>query len=411
MSSPQPSRRSRRILVVLSAAVLIGTLLSACNRDAGGAASGAGDTPIAGLSMAYTNATDAAPLYVLVQDGVKDAAKTSGVALETYDNKLDASTVAENARLVVQSKPDLVLSYNPIEGIYGSIERQYERAKIPCIAVNTPSTGYCSWMNLSNPELCTDSAKAVGSVAKKEGWTGEDTTVLLLNAPSFGELINNCNAYFYKEIANWIPGLEGIKDVTDLKTTTSTIGDSLVQVDGQAQRGPSYDAARNALSGIAEDRNLVVFTVADDSTLGAWQAVEQSGRADNSLVAGLGGTEEALKQLATNPRWVAQADVFFGNWGQYMMAMAAAIEEGQEIPFQTLAPEAVLTKDFALKGTIVAPMGDYYREGEFSAFQLPPLVPVTEGETVFGTKTVGNDYLADTGVLQLFDNVKGLDSK
>ena len=30
------------------------------------------------------------------------------------------------------------------------------------------------------------------------------------------------------------------------------------------------------------------------------------------------------------------------------------------------------------------------------------------GETVFGTREVGNDYLADTGVLQLFGNVKDL---
>lgn len=410
MRSIHHVRSRTRHTAVVALVVLLAAFLSACGRNAEGSTAG-GSTAIAGLSMAYTNATDAAPLYVLVQEGVKAAAETSSVSLETYDNKLDAATVAENARLVVQSRPDFVLSYNPIEGIYGSIERQYESADIPCIAVNTPSTGYCSWLNLSNPELCTDSAKAIGTVAKEEGWTGDDTTVLLLNAPSFGELINNCNAYFYKEIANWIPGLESIDDVANLETTTSTIGDSMVQVDGQAQRGPSYDAARNALAGIPEERNLVVFTVADDSTLGAWQAVEQSGRGERSLVGGLGGTQEALKQLATNPRWVAQADVFFGNWGQYMMAMAAAIEEGEEVPFQTLAPEAVLTKDFAVDGTIVAPMTDYYRDGEYSPYQLPPLVPVTEGETVYGTKSVGNDYLADTGVLQQFGNVKGLDSE
>lgn len=409
VTNPFPPKNRRRLA---AAAIATGaTFVAAGCGSTDGANAGAGgtaDTPITGLSMAYTNATDAAPLYVLVQEGVKTAARRTGVSLETYDNKLDAATVSENARLVSQSKPDFVISYNPIEGIYGSIERIYERAKIPCVAVNTPSTGYCSWLNLSNPELCTDTAKAVGTAARSEGWTGDDTTVLLVNAPSFGELINNCNAYFYKEIANWIPGLEAIDDVEDLKTTTSKLGDSMVQVDGQAQRGPSYDAVRSALSGIPKNRNLVIFTVADDSTLGSWQAVEQAGRGDSSLVAGLGGTEEALNQLRTNPRWVAEADVFFGHWGQYMMAMTAAIKDGQDLPFQTIAPEAVLTKDFAIDGTIVAPITDYYRDGEFSAHQLPPLVPVTEGETVYGTKTVGNDYLAKTGVLQLFKNVKDL---
>ncbi|MFI5428866.1 hypothetical protein [Aeromicrobium sp. UC242_57] len=232
--------------------------------------------------------------------------------------------------------------------------------------------------------------------------------MLLVNAPSFGEQINNCNAYFYQEITNWVPGLETIENVGDLKTTTASIGSSMVQVDGQAQRAPSYDAVRRALSGIPKERNLILYSVADDSTLGAWQAVEQAGRADRTYTAGLGGSEEALKQLRDNPRWVAQGDMFVSHWGQYLMAMAAAIKDGVDVPFQTLIPEAVLTKDFAVPDSIVAPVTDYYRNGQTDAYQLPPLVPVAEAETVFGTKTVGNDYLGETGVLQLFGNVKDL---
>lgn len=397
----------RRRRLVTAALLVVAVVAAGCASDAD--EDGSGDGPLAGTTMAYTNATDAAPLYVTMRDGVKAAAKTTGVDIETYDNKLDAATVSQNATLIGQSKPDFVLSYNPVEGVYGSIERIYERAGVPCIAVNTPGKDYCQWFNLSNPELCTDTAKAVGTVAKERGWTGKDTTVLLVNAASFGEQINNCNAYFYKEITQWIPGLETIDEVGDLTTTTSTLGDSMVQVDGQAQRGPSYDAVRRALSGISEGRNLVVYSVADDSTLGAWQAVDQSGRADSTLTAGLGGSAEALKELRSNPSWVAQGDMFIGHWGQYLMAMAAAIDNGVELPFQTLAPEAVLTKDFSVAESIVAPVTDYYRAGEKDAFQLPPLVPVAPGETVFGEETVGNDYLADTGVLQLFGNVKDLE--
>ncbi|GAA3671344.1 hypothetical protein GCM10022237_33810 [Nocardioides ginsengisoli] len=401
------SRRPRRWLLT-SVAMVVALVLAGCGTAEGGD-KGSGDGPLAGTTMAYTNATDAAPLYVTMRDGVKAAARRTGVDLETYDNKLDAATVSQNATLIGQAKPDFVLSYNPVEGVYTSIERIYQRAGIPCIAVNTPGKGYCKWFNLSNPQLCTDTAKAVGTVAKERGWTGDDTTVLLVNAASFGEQINNCNAYFYREIAKWIPGLQQIDDVGDLTTTTATLGDSMVQVDGQAQRAPSYDAVRRALSGIPADRNLVVYSVADDSTLGAWQAVEQSGRAKTSLTAGLGGSPEALAQLRDNPGWVAQGDMFIGHWGQYLMAMAAAVNSGADLPFQTLAPEAVLTKDFAVKDSIVAPVTDYYRDGEHDAYQLPPLVPVADGETVFGTKTVGNGYLADTGVLQMFGNVKGLE--
>lgn len=402
------ARRSVRGPAALAAVLALLVSVAGCAGSESTDAALSGEGPLVGVSMAYTNATDAAPLYVTMRDGVSSAAETAGVSMETYDNKLDPATVLQNARLITQKKPDVVLSYNPIQDVYASVEELYEQAAIPCIAVNTPGKDYCSWFNLSNPELCTDTAKAVGTVAKEEGWTGEDTTVLLVNAASFGEQINNCNAYFYREIANWVPGLQAIEDIGELTTTTASLGDSMVQVDGQAQRSPSYDAVRRALSGIPEDRNLIVYTVADDSALGAWQAVEQAGRADRALTAGLGGSEEAMNQLRTNPRWVAQGDMFIGHWGQYLLAMAAAIEGGADLPFQTLAPEAVLTKDFAVRDSIVAPITDYYRDDEEDAFKLPPLVPVADGETVFGTQPVGNDYLADTGVLQLFDNVKGL---
>ncbi|MCK8615509.1 sugar ABC transporter substrate-binding protein [Gordonia sp. C13] len=398
---------------VLAMALVL--VISACSSgdDAPEVTGAAADTAIAGSSMAYTNATDAAPLYVLLQNGVEKAATTTGVALKTYDNALDPSKVSSNARLIAQSKPDYVASYNPVAGIYPSIEKIYEDAGIPCIAVNTPSVtgdqpGYCSWLNLSNPQLCTDTAKAVGKAAQEKGWNGDNTTVLLVNAPSFGEQINNCNSYFYKEITNWVPGLQAINDVSDLKVTTTQLGDSMIQVDGKAQRGPSFDSVKNALAGVPSSKNLIVYTVADDSALGAWQAVEQAGRGPRSLVAGIGGTKEALEQLRTNPSWVAEGDLFFGHWGQFMMAMAAAKKADQQLPFQTIAPEAVLTKDLTLPDTIVAPIADYYRDGETDAYQLPPLIPVAEGETVFGRQTVGNDYLATTGVLQLFNNVKDL---
>jgi len=412
---PHRTRWNRAHRSMIAIGITLGiTITASCATDDAPAVSGAAaETSIAGLSMAYTNATDAAPLYVLLQDGVKAAASTSGVKLETYDNALDASTVSSNARMVAQSKPDFVLSYNPIAGIYGSVEKIYQNADIPCIAVNTPSVtepnpGYCSWLNLSNPQLCTDTAKAVGKAAQERGWTGENTTVLLVNAPSFGEQINNCNSYFYKEITNWVRGLRTISDVSDLSVTTTQLGDSMVQVDGKAQRSPSFDVVKNALAGIPSDRNLITYSVADDSSLGAWQAIDQAGRGNDTLIAGIGGTGEALTQLGSNPAWVAEGDLFFGHWGQYMMAMAAAKKSGKELPFQTIAPEAVLTKDFAIEDSIVAPFSDYYRDGQPDAYQLPPLVPVVEGETVFGTQTVGNDYLADTGVLQLFNNVHGL---
>ncbi len=119
--------------------------------------------------------------------------------------------------------------------------------------------------------------------------------------------------------------------------------------------------------------------------LGGWRAITESQRENNTIVAGLGGSVAALKELRTNPHWVAEGSVFSTHWGEYLMAMAVAVHNGVTPPPLTKSPQLVLTP-----ATV-----DKYYDAEGKVKLLPPLVPE-------------NMYLKDTGVLQKFHNIEGL---
>jgi ribose transport system substrate-binding protein len=281
-----------------------------------------------------------------------------------------------------QDKPDLILEYNGVEGIGESLRKIFDDAKIPFIAINVPVPGGV-WFNLVNKEIGSDTANIVLPLAKAKGWTGADTTVLIIQGSTAGTEVNDCVRYFMVTSAK----LLGLPDINpdDITALTTTIGNNGLQVDGKGTLEESYNQVKNALQTIPTDRHILLYSINDDSVLGGWRAITESQRESNTIVAGLGGSVAALQQLHTNPQWVAEGSVFATHWGEYLMAMAVAILGGVTPPPLTKSPQAVLVKDNV----------DKYYDADGKVKLLPSLV-------------AENMYLKDTGVLQKFHNVEGL---
>lgn len=332
--------------------------------------------------MSFANVLESGELFVQFGNGVEEAAKVTGIKLKRYNNNFDGPTTINNARLMAQDESDLILEYNGVEGIGESLRKIFDDAKIPFIAINVPVPGG-TWFNLVNREIGTDTANVVVPLAKAKGWTAADTSVLIIQGSTSGEEVNDCVRYFMVTAAKSM----GMPDVQpgDITALTTTIGNSGLQVDGKGTLEESYTAVKNALQTLPGDRHILLYSINDDSTVGAWRAITESQREANTLVAGLGGSVAALQQLRTNPQWVAEGSVFATHWGQYLMAMAVAILGGVKPPPLTKSPQAVLVKDSV----------DKYYDAEGKVKLLPPLVPE-------------NMYLKDTGVLQKFKNVESL---
>ncbi len=374
--------KRRRCTVMVSIAGLV--MLTGCGSDkeSGGEAT----TPATGeapatvpstepLKVSFANATNAVPIFQQVGAGVERAADQAGIELKSYDNNLDGATALDNARLMVQDKPDLIIEYNLVQDSGNAIGKVFTDAGIPCVAINAPTPG-CAYANLSNKEIGIDTAVIVAAEAKAKGWTAADTTVVLLQLASAGPEINDCVAYFYTTIAPEL-GMEAV-DRDDIDAQTTGVGDDMIQIEGGGALETAYTATKDALQTVPAGQHLIVYGVNDDSALGAWRAISEAGREDDTLVAGLGATAAGLEQLRTNPSWVAQGDVFLDFWGQYGLAVGIAVRDGATAPAVTPFPQTVFTKDN---------VADYYDEGNSLAKALPPLV-------------ADNEYLSDA--LQVF---------
>jgi len=379
MTKPRLDDMTRRQLMKRLAALGLTTASAGSLVNAWGTRAFAQDKP---YKVSFANVTEAGELFVQLGNGIEAAAAKAGVELRRYDNKFDSETTLRNAQLMVQEQPDLILEYNGVQGIGPALQRVFETAGIPFIAINVAVPGG-HWFNLVNKDIGADTARTVVKMAQDKGWTAADTTVIIIQASEAGDEVNDCVRHFYIAAAEQM-GLPAVAPA-DINPLTTTISANGIQVDGKAQLEASYAAVKNVLQTLPQDRKILLYSVNDDSTVGAWRAVQEAGRADNTLVAGLGGSAAALKELRSNPSWVAEGTIFMGEWGQYLIAMAVAILKGATPPELTKCPQMVLT----------AATVDTYYDADAKVILLPPLDDT-------------NSYLADTGVLQLFKNVQGL---
>lgn len=330
----------------------------------------------------FANVTLAGPLFVSLQDGLVKAAEEAGVELKLYNNDFNGEIALRNAQLMVQDKPDLIIMYNAVEGVGASLGKTFNDAKIPCIAVNVRFPG-CAWINLSNRDIGYQTGQAVANVAKEKGWTGDNTTVILVQNATAGEEVNHSVMYYYQAVAETLPGMEMVK-AEDITRDKTVIGKNLIQVDGQSALEPSYTAVKNILGTIPAERNILIQTPNDDSATGAWRAIAEAGREQTTLISGLGGSD-GIKQLRENPQWVAQGDIFFPYWGQYIIAMAIEMLKGDIPPDRTATPQVVLTKKT---------VDQYYEPGSTA----PKILPELAAE---------NGYLKDSELLKKLNNIKG----
>jgi ribose transport system substrate-binding protein len=375
-----------RLTSTLCAAVVLAAFVAACGDDSSsdsssGASSNSGSAQKEkkDYTIAYANVADSSPLFKLVGDKMVSDGKKVGITVKRFDNNFDPAKALSNAQLMVQQKPDLIVDWTGTESIGKSVGAVFSRAKIPCVAVNQTIEG-CAYFNLQNKLLGSGAAEIVAPAMNDKGWTAADTTTVFLFNPGAGAEVNSNGRYFYSDLAKKFPEMKQVEPdgITD-KTTTLGDGPNFVQINGKDALEPSYTAMKQELTVLPKDRHLVVFTQNDDSALGAWRAITQAKREDDTMIIGQGANADGLKNLRTNPSWVAEGSVFFELWSQYLLAMSVAVLNGEKTPPLTLAPQTVLSKDNVAK---------YYGDGNL-AIVSPPLAEQDK-------------YLLKTGILQQF---------
>jgi len=333
----------------------------------------------------FSNVFDKSPTFKTVGDDMVSQGAQVGITVHRYDNNSDCATVLSNAKLMVQDHPDVAVDWMGCEGAGAAVGKIFGDAKVPCIAVNQMIPG-CSFFNLVNKDFGVQGAAIVLPLVQKAGWTPNDTTLILAAAPGAGAEVNSNSRFFYEDLAKaWGLDMFTADQITD---TTTTLGKNLVQINGQGTgNGPlegTYTQLKNVLLSIPASRHLIVFTINDDSGLGALRAITESHRDANSMILSAGADADGVNNLRSNPIWVSEFSVFFEYWAEYLLAMGVALKKGIQPPVQTYCPQVVLSKDNV----------DQYYTGT-----TPKAVPPLPDQ---------DKYLIQTGILQKFGNIPGL---
>lgn len=331
------------------------------------------------LTITYANYTNNSTLFGPIVDGVKKAAATGGMTLKLYDNKADDQTALQNAQLMVQAHPDVVIEYSPDPSIANSLGAVFTNAKVPCIALNIVVTG-CAWLNIVNQELGSAAGVIAANYSKQHGWDGTNSTVLLAGSPKVGDEVTNTIRYLYLTLSKLVSGYKQI-DAKDFTLSTTKIADNAIVIDAGSSADTAFNAVQSALQNIPKSRHIIFSSYNDDLASGGWRAISQAGRAGNSIVIGEGGSETALKSLQTDPGWAGEIDALLSVWGYYAVAMADALADGAKAPALTQLPFVPLTK---------ANLAKYYSTSDLAHPKaLPPPVP-------------SNKYLWGRGILESY---------
>ncbi len=379
--------KRNRGIVIAAALGATALLMAGCaaGPDGSGDGGGGGEREpgdLTGLTLAFAIPTSAGEVYVNQAEMFKTQAEALGATVEIYDNNGDAVTMMSNADLMIASQPDVIVEYAPVADATDRVGDKFAEAGIPCIALNVPVKG-CNFFNFDQPYLAGLGAEAMAEQMAARGWDGSNTTVVIGQASELGETVNIAVTSFYAKLSELVPGMTKVA-AADIKPTTTVINEQGIQADLGLTPDTGYDGMLTVLQTIPADRNIIVYPVSDDTTVGVIRALESAGRADAAMVSGYGGNPGALDALREGPIWVTEQMGFFAYWGQFALAMVAAVEQGMDIPELTSPPMIVLTQ---------ANVDDFFT-ADNELIVMPPL-------------PASSTYLIDTGILQHFDNVEG----
>ena len=372
--------RRRMLAIATAGAVALG--MGAWGVLPSGAATRSGSRRL--ISVDFANYEDSGPLFVGMQQGITSAAKRLRVKLHIYNNNASAETTLNNAKTMVLDRPDVVFEYDPVASVGARLGQVFSSAGVKCIAVNIPFSG-CPQFNQTEVALAAQMGEQMAKLMHKRGWTGKNTTVVIMDHPQDGPAINDFVWKCYTSLAARVPNMTKIP-LSQLTGSTTTIGQTGLQIDGGNTETSAYSAFQAGLASIPKQRNVVLFTIDDVYTIPAYRALVHDGRQKHAMISGFGASATALKALRTNPDWVLEGDSFFSQWGEFLMAMGQALLNGAKPPKLTLAPEIALSKR-NLKA--------FYADGATNARLLPRLPKV-------------DNYIVKTGVLQKFHNVEGI---
>jgi ABC-type sugar transport system substrate-binding protein len=235
---------------------------------------GASTAPAAAFKLGMAVGGDPSVDWQKAQGDVAGVlAKQRGWDYVELSNNDDAATATKNADIFIQDKVNAVIEFNGQPSVNPVLAAKFKAANIPVVTYDISQPGFY-FVGIDNKAAGMAGGKALGEIAKAK-WNCDPD--LVLSAEGAGAGIVN----------TWRTG--GMRD--GLKSVCPDIAaDKWISFESNGQVAVSLPAARDVLAAHPDAKKILVVGLNDSGVLGAIQAAEQLGRAQNIIGWGQDGS-------------------------------------------------------------------------------------------------------------------------
>lgn len=280
------------------------------------------------MKVGYISLGDAIPFVKLVSNSIQEEADKAGVEIAFCDSEIDAAKALACAQNLAVQEVQAVLNFQLFEDSSPEICTAY--GNLPTIAIDIHQAPCeVAFMGADNTLAGEIAGRYVGEALKAENDCTYETLVTLdtKGAGATTEARVNGMLAGFEEVCGAIPDAKfrslDVGGTTDLAVTK--FGDTLTAIEP---------------GGI-----IVVLSLNDDMSLGAFAAARTAGRETELRLAGQGADPTSWKEIACNPQWLADTAYFPERYGTILIPAVVDLLNGKEVPENLFTPHEVVTKD------------------------------------------------------------------
>jgi ribose transport system substrate-binding protein len=317
----------KRLLVAMVVGVLaLG--LGACGSDDedsnnDNAARNGGEEKAYTIGMA--NFLLGAPYFLAMSQAVEAEAETVGATVRVTDARGDAALLTSNIDdLLSQDLDGIIISGGPLEAAPAALNA-IEQAGIPVVMVDRKLKGgeYSSWVGPDNEAIGRQDGEYL---AERLG--GEGKVAIIRGGPA-DNTIGLARTEGVQFMLEQEPGIE-IVTAPDFGEWSS---------DGGLKVTENLLAKHSDLA--------AVFCENDSMCLGAQQAIENAGKTDDIVIAGVDGQKEALKAILDGTNYEVTGLNNADQIGRMGFQRLKDIMDGKDVEKDTVVPSPQITKENA----------------------------------------------------------------
>jgi ribose transport system substrate-binding protein len=280
------------------------------------------------MKVGYISLGESIPFVKLVSDNIKAEAEKAGVEIAFCDSEIDAAKALACAQNLKVQEVQAVLNFQLFEDSSPEVCAAY--GDLPTIAIDIHQAPCeVAFMGADNTLAGELAGKYVGDSLKAEN-DCDYTAVVTLDTKGAGATtearVNGMIAGF-EEACGPIPEDKfkslDVGGTTDLAVTK--FGDQL--------------------SAIEPGGTIVVLSLNDDMSLGAFAAARTAGREGELRLAGQGADPTSWKDIACNPQWLADTAYFPERYGEILIPAVVKLLNGETVETNLFTKHEVVTKD------------------------------------------------------------------